>query len=105
MIDPIRNILEENDLRLTRINAPFNPYSGKGAVGERERVVIEDFPIKEQWLPMQMLRVPLVKKLIKAKTIKAFIENVLKVEYTEEDKIKVIEQFLLLGSNVCIYQE
>lgn len=94
MIDPIRNILEENDLRLTRINAPFNPYSGKGAVGERERVVIEDFPIKEQWLPVQMLRVPLVKKLIKAKTIKAFIENVLKVEYTEEDKIKVVEQFV-----------
>ena len=76
------------------INAPFNPITGEGAIHERSEVYIEDFPIPTQHLPIAMLKVPLVKKLIKAGSIRTFITKTLKAEYTEEDKQKVIEQFV-----------
>lgn len=90
----VQNILLENEHRTTLNNAPFNPITGKGAILEREKVYIEDFPISTQYLPTSMMRVPLVKKLIKAGSIEAFITKVLKSEYTEADREKVIEQFI-----------
>ncbi len=41
-----------------------------------------------------MLKVSLVKQLVKAGSIKDFITGYLQSEYTEEDKIKVVEQFV-----------
>lgn len=94
MLAEIQNIILENERRNKLINAPFNPITGKGAIHERSEVCIEDFPIPTQYLPIAMLKVPLVKKLIKAGSIRTFITKTLKVEYTEEDKQKVIEQFV-----------
>lgn len=90
----IGNILSENTRRLSVINAPFNPYTGEGAVGEREKVEIPDFPIRTQYLPVQMLKVPLVKQILAAGSIKKFITDTLNVEYTDEEKQKVIEAFV-----------
>lgn len=91
MIQAIDNIIAENNARLSSINATFNPYTGEGSVGERVRLEIPDFPIKVQYIPADMLRVPLVRKVVKAGSIRSFLTNVLKVEYTEEDRLKVIE--------------
>lgn len=90
----VQNILLENEHRTTLNNAPFNPITGKGAILERECVHIDDFPISTQYIPTSMMRVPLVKKLVKAGSIEAFITKVLKSEYTEADREKVIEQFI-----------
>jgi len=94
MLDAVKNILAENARRLAVINAPFNPYTGEGAVGERTKVVIKDFPIPVQWLPNEMLEYPLVKKLIKYGSVQEFLEKELKVENTEEDRLKTIDAFV-----------
>lgn len=94
MLAEIQNIILENERRNKLIKAPFNPVTGEGAILERKQVYIEDFPIPTQYLPLSMLDVPLVKKLIKAGSIRKFIESVLKCEYSDEDKQKVIEQFV-----------
>lgn len=92
MLAEIQNIILENERRNKLIKAPFNPVTGEGAILERKQVYIEDFPIPTQYLPLSMLNIPLIKKLIKAGSIRKFIEGVLKCEYTDEDKQKVIEQ-------------
>lgn len=94
MIDAIKEILRENKRRNAEIHAPFNPYTGEGAVGERRKVAIDDFPIRTQYLPVGMLQVPLVAKLIKAGSIEKFTINVLNSEYSETERMKVIEQFV-----------
>lgn len=94
MLAEVHNILLENERRNRVINAPFNPITGEGAILDREKVCIEDFPLPTQYLPKSMLKVPLIKKLIKAGSIRTFITNTLKSEYSEEDKQKVIEQFV-----------
>lgn len=94
MTDSVEHILLENERRTREIYAPFNPITGEGAILERKEVIIEDFPIRTQHLPLEMMQVPLVKKLVKAKSIYRFITEVLKAEYTEEDRLKVIEQFV-----------
>lgn len=108
----IQDILAENDKRNAEVYAKFDPISGKGSVGERKRVCIEDFPVKVQYLPVEMLRVPLVKKLIKYGTIDAFLNEIWKEEHKNddeleandyyggyefvEDRLKVIRQFVRL---------
>ena len=94
MQSQVVNILLENERRNKVINAPFNPITGEGSILDREKVCIEDFPLPTQYLPKSMLKVPLIKKLIKAGSIRKFITDTLKSEYTESDKLKVIEQFI-----------
>ena len=91
MSTEIQDILSENSRRLGVIHSKFNPYTGEGAVGERKALTIEDYPIKTQYVPVDMFKVPLIKALIKAGSIKNYIEKSLKAEYTEEDRLKVIE--------------
>ena len=88
----VRDILRENERRNRENNRLFNPITGEGSVGQRKKVVIEDFPIDVMYLPVLMLQVPLIKKLVKAGSITAFLTEVLKVEDTEEERHKVVEQ-------------
>ena len=92
----IQEIIEENRRRNEEIYAKFDPISGYGSVGERVKVVIDDFPIQTQWLPEEMMRVPLVRQLVECGSIRAFLEENLGVEYSDEDRLKVIEQFVRL---------
>ena len=92
----IQEIIAENRRRNEEIYAKFDPISGYGSVGERVKVVIDDFPIQTQWLPEEMMRVPLVRQLVECGSIRAFLEENLGVEYSDEDRLKVIEQFVRL---------
>lgn len=108
----IQEILDENDKRNAEMYAKFNPISGKGSIGERKRVLISDFPIKVQYLPVEMLHIPLVKKLIKYGSIDAFLRTIWEEEHKNdeeidandyyggyefvEDRNKVIQQFVRL---------
>jgi hypothetical protein len=92
--EAIQAIIKENARRNAEIYAKFDPVSGEGSVGERKKVVIDDFPVSVQWLPVEMLRVPLVRKIVECGSVRAFLTDNLNVEYTEEDRLKVIEQFV-----------
>lgn len=88
-------ILKENEHRQAVIHAVFNPVTGQGSVGRRVRAVISDFPIKEQWLPKDMMRVPLVRQIVKCGSIGKFLAEEMNIDNpTEEDVHKVVEQFV-----------
>lgn len=98
----IRKILEENDRRNAEVYAKCNPITGFGSIGERKKVCIEDFPIKTQYLPVEMLRVPLVKKLLKYGSIEKYLQEDPDMQANsseedfEEDREKVIKQLVKL---------
>lgn len=97
--DNIRNIVLENTRRKEQIYAKFSPISGLGSVGERVKIVIEDFPIPVQYLPVEMMNVPLVKKLAGCGTVKAFLKDIgTAAEDFESDKEKFLEQFAMIRS-------
>lgn len=87
-------LIKENDTRNRGINRTFNPLTGEGSILERVELVLSDFSIKTQYIPKGMMEVPLVKQLKKYKSIRAFIEKYLKCEYSEEEKAKVVLQFI-----------
>ena len=90
----VQDLISENNKRLEAINTPFNPYSGEGAVGERVKVSIEDSPIPVQYLPVEMMEYPLVKEVVRRGSFEDFITKSLKVEYTNEDKMKALWAFI-----------
>ena len=93
----IQDILAENKRRNDEIYAPFNPITGRGSVGEREKIFIKDFPLRVQYLPIEMLKIPLVKQLIEAGSIDAFLEEIgADEENYESDRDKLIQQFVRL---------
>lgn len=99
MSDEISKILAENQNRLNAIHAPFNPITGYGSIGTRFKCHIDDFPIKDQWLPISMKKTPLIRQLIKAGSIKTFLSEKLGMDYDDEsdyiaDRLKVIKQFV-----------
>lgn len=99
----VADILRINQERLDEIHAPFNPITGKGSFGSRFECFIEDFPIKRQWLPETMSKVPLVRQLMAAGSLETFLCDTLGMEYEDEeeyeaDKLKVIEQFVRIRS-------
>lgn len=87
-----KSIIRENDRRISLIRSKFNPITGEGSILNRERIVISDFPIKEQYIPKAMLNIPLVKRIVEFGSIKDFIKDI-GAEYSEENVHKVIEQF------------
>ena len=95
MTDNIQDILRENGRRTAVINAPFNPVTGFGSVGERVKVSIPDFPIPVQYLPVEMLSVPLVKKITKAGSLDAFLSQMdADGDSYEDNRTKTIQQFV-----------
>lgn len=90
------SILQENDRRNAEIKAVFNPITGKNSTGKRVKVVIPDFPIETQWLPVRMMNIPLVKRIIAAGSFDAFMEEEFGEDYTYEDRQKAIESFVRL---------
>ena len=92
----IQEIIKENERRNADIYAKFDPVTGDGSVGERKKIVIGDFPIHTQWIPVEMMKVPLVRQLVECGSIRAFLTDCMEVEYSEADRLKVIEQFVRL---------
>ena len=90
----VSKLLVENDKRNEANNRLFNPITGEGSVGKRKKVEITDHPLPVQYLPVGMLNVPLVKLIVKHKSMKVFCEKELDAEYTEENRLKIIEQIV-----------
>lgn len=92
----IAALLAENDRRNEIMFAKFDPVTGEGSIGERVRVSIADFAIPVQWLPVEMMNIPLVKKLVKAGSIDKFLSSVMHVEPNDDDFIKVSRTLIRL---------
>ena len=92
----VAKLIALNRMRNAEIRSKFNPITGEGSIGERKKIEIEDFPFPIQYVPLSMLKVPLVQQLLEAGSIRKFLEDYMNVEYSEEDKEKVIEQFVRL---------
>ena len=71
----IAALLAENDRRNEIMFAKFDPVTGEVSIGKRVRVSIADFAIPVQWLPVEMMDIPLVKKLVKAGSIDKFLHH------------------------------
>lgn len=92
----IAALLAENDRRNEIMFAKFDPVTGEGSIGKRVRVSIADFAIPVQWLPVEMMDIPLVKKLVKAGSIDKFLSSVIHVEPNDDDFIKVSRTLIRL---------
>lgn len=98
MREEIAAIIAENDRRNAEIFAAFNPITGLGSIGERVRVEIADFPLKVMYIPVAMARVKLVKRIVEAGSIEAFVREEFGAEHEpgEEERSKVVEQLVRL---------
>lgn len=95
----IRQLIEENLRRNKDIHRIFNPVTGEGSFLERTKVHMDDFPIKDMWLPKDMMKIPLVRQLIENNGISGFIQSLYDDEGNDEeisidDREKVIRQFI-----------
>lgn len=94
----VSDLIAENDSRRNEMFARFNPITGEGSIGERILVVLEDFPIPRQWIPVSMIDNGLVKALVKNKGINGFLHNVMGQETSQENRQAVIDCFVRLRS-------
>lgn len=92
----IRRLLSENDRRNEEMHSLFDPVTGQGSIGERKVVTISDFAIPRQWLPVDMIAIPFVRKLADAGSIDRFLSDVLHVEPNDVNHAKVAEMFIRL---------
>lgn len=89
----IYDILTENNRRNAEVYAKFNPITGEGSIGERKRVVIGDFSISVQYLPVEMLRIPLVRTIIELGSIDKFLFQIKQEEYGEDESFSAEEYY------------
>lgn len=92
--DIIIKIVQENERRRAIVYAPFNPITGEGSIGKRVAFTVSDYPIPTQYLPVEMMDEPFVKKLSKAGSVDAFIRDALMLPVTDEARDKVVEEFI-----------
>lgn len=87
-------LIEENNRRNSEKYAPYNPLTGEGAILERALLRLSDYVLPEQWVPLAVLKNPLIKKLQVCGSIRKFVEKYLKVPYDDEVKEKVVRQII-----------
>mgnify|MGYP007101828556 CR=1 FL=1 len=81
----VEQLVEENISRNRLMFEGFNPITGKGCPGERVKVTIPDCPIKKMLMPKRCAEHNIfMKRLLKCGTIKKYIEQDLRLEYTDE---------------------
>lgn len=92
----IADILAEDKRRTDENNTVFNPITGEGAILERFEFRLSDFSLPVQYLPVTMQSIPLIKQLAEAGSIRKFLTDYIAVKYSDEEKNKVVEQFVRL---------
>ena len=92
-------LVRENIRRNREIFEGFNPVTGRGAPGPREKVRIPDSPIKVQYMPVRCVRHNiLIKHLIKRGSIRKYITEEMHWEYTDENYKDVVYAMMLARS-------
>ena len=81
----VSSMIVENKRRNREMFEGFNPVTGRGAPGPRQKVKIPDGPIKVQYMPERcVLHNIFLKRVLKHGTIKKYITDELGWEYNEE---------------------
>lgn len=88
-----KDLLRDNERRQAVNRSPFDPVSGQNSVGERKKVVLPDFPIAEQWLPVEMLQEPLVKELLRCKSVTKCLKELGETEITVDKIDSFVREF------------
>lgn len=96
--EQVDRLVQENRRRYEALQCHYNAITGEGAPLERRLLRIEDHPIPEQQVPVDMFENDMVKALVKRKTIRAFIEKELKEEYTPQRFDRVLKELALIRS-------
>lgn len=73
MAKEVDGILREDERRRKEEAATFDPITGEGSTGKRFRFVLDDFIIKEQWLPVEMKESLFIRRLQRAGSIKKYL--------------------------------
>ena len=89
----IEDIITENERRHTEADAIFNPITGEGSVGVRAEVKVGGLPPARLWLPVAMLDVPFIKRLVRAKSVDAFLKSI-HADVNDTERAKVVEQYV-----------
>lgn len=89
----LKEIISESDKRYSSLLAERNPITGLREPLKRTKISLPDFPIPVQYLPDNMLREPLVHKIISAGSIKGFITSCLKLECNDENITATVDAF------------
>lgn len=90
-------LIQENERRNIEMFEGFNPVTGRGAPGPRTKVKIPDFPIKVQYMPDRCVQHNReLKRVIKAGSIKKYITDVVRWEYTEEHYQDVVYMLMCI---------
>ena len=71
----IDEILVENEKRMKKLRAEFDPITGQDAPGERFLLAIPDFTIPVQYAPVDMQKIPLVQSIVQAGSIKKYLKT------------------------------
>ncbi|MBD5427498.1 MAG: terminase [Treponema sp.] len=95
-MNSVEKILNENAKRLERNGARFDPITGEGSIGKRYKWRLDDFPIKDQWLPWEMRGNRLLQKLRAAGSIAEFCRTVLHKDPDDETRRKIVEAIVRL---------
>lgn len=91
----VYNMLVENKRRNAVMTAYFNPVTGEGSILERTKVEIKDFPIPVQYLPNDMLQVPLVKGIVKYGSMREYAKRELDIKDLDDaTRLKFIDEFV-----------
>lgn len=98
IVPEILELIKEDDRRVAAIEAKFNPITGENSICFKDRKLFEvdGFPIK-MWLPKEMFRIPIVKRLLALGSLKKFLESI-EEEDTEESREAIIATVLKLRS-------
>lgn len=91
----LQDLVRENIRRNREIFEGFNPVTGRGAPGERVKIVLPDSPIRVQYMPKRCVEHNIfLKQLIKAGSIKKYIDH-LGWEYTDEHYQDVVRAMVV----------
>ena len=99
----VEKIVHDNTERVQKKKTLFDPYSGKGAPGERVELKIDDFYIPVQWIPEKMMQESLVLAISHYGNIKDFITLFLQEDYTLENRDAVVLSLLKLRIKYDVY--
>ncbi|MDU6513053.1 MAG: hypothetical protein E6547_16820, partial [Parabacteroides sp.] len=70
--EEVESILAENNKRLKNIFGTHDQFTGRGMEGHSHRVVIDDYPIRVQWLTEEVFKNDLYQDVLKAGSIKDY---------------------------------
>lgn len=72
----VQDLLRENVERNKIKKAPFNPYTGENSPLDRVLFKVDDFYLPEQYIPVNMAEIPIIKEIASCQSISEFLKKI-----------------------------